>query len=348
MPPAPAAGSLTWAAIGRVIAAGLAVWVVVHTWQLWLLLLTALIIASAILPAARWGDRRRIPRMVMVVAVYLGAALILAGLGVFLVPALVEEAGQFGRQLPALFENVQALGGRLVDFGARWNIQPPASPADAAKGLQGLAQLLLQNTLAATAGVVGAVVGFFLVLILAAYLVLDAEHIGGALGRLLPARHRAPAAAVAERVVAVMGAYVRGQIVVSLCVGAIIAVGLAVLGVPYALLIGGVAAAINMVPFLGGPVSALLGILSAFNVSPMLAVWTVVLFASASLVESKLLVPFFIARATGLHPVAVLLAVLVGAKLAGFIGALVAVPLLAGGWEIVRGFAPQGAASEPP
>jgi len=327
---------VTWATIGRIVAAGLAVWVLVHTWQLWLLLLTALIIASAILPAARWGDQRRIPRMVMVIAVYLGVALILTGLGVFLVPALVEEGTQFGRQLPALFENARTVLGRLVDFGARWNIQPPAAPADAAKGLQGLAALLLANTLAATAGVVGAVVGLFLVLVLAAYLVLDAEHMAAALGQFLPARHRARAAGVAERVVLVMGAYVRGQVVVSLCVGVIIAVGLAVLGVPYALLIGGVATAINMVPFLGGPVSALLGILSAFNVSPMLAAWTAGVFALTSVVESKLLVPFFIARATGLHPVAVLLTVLVGAKLAGFIGALVAVPLLAGAWEVVR------------
>ena len=336
MPPA-AAAPISWTTIGRLLAAVLAVAVLFYTWQLWLLLLTALIIASAILPAARWGDGRRIPRMVMVIGVYLGVALILAGLGVFLVPAIVEEAVQFGRQLPALFEKVRGLAGRLVDLGARWNIQPPATPEDAAKGLQALVAVLLHNTLTATAGVIGAVVGLFLVLVLAAYLVLDAEHMGAAVGQFLPARHRGRAAAVAERVLLVMGAYVRGQVVVSLCVGAIIAVGLAVLGVPYALLVGGVAAAINMVPFLGGPLSALLGILSAFNVSPMVAVWTAGMFALTSLIESKLLVPFFIGRATGLHPVAVLLAVLVGAKLAGFIGALVAVPLLAGGWEVVRG-----------
>jgi predicted PurR-regulated permease PerM len=311
--------------------------VLFHTWQLWLLLLIALIIASAILPAARWGDGRRIPRLVTVIGVYLGVALILAGLGVVLVPALVEEGTQFGRQLPKLFENVRAVTGRLVDFGARWNIQPPAAPEDAAKGLQTLAALLLQNTLAATAGVVGAVVGLFLVLVLAAYFVLDAEHMGAALAGFLPARQRGRATVVAERVVHVMGAYVRGQVVVSLCVGAIIALGLAVLGVPYALLIGGVAAAINIVPFVGGPLSGLLGVLSAFNVSPMLAVWTVGVFALTSLIESKLLVPFFIGRATGLHPVAVLMVVLVGAKLAGVIGAIVAVPLLAGGWEVVRG-----------
>jgi predicted PurR-regulated permease PerM len=334
---------MSWAAIGRLVAAGVGVWVVVQTWQLWLLLLTALILAAAIMPAARWGDGRRIPRLAMVVAVYLGAALVLVLLGVLLVPAFVEQGAQFGRQLPALVDKVRAWGGRLLDLGERWNIPLPATPGEAAQGLralQGLAGILLENTLAATAGVIGAVVGFFLVLVLAAYLVMDLERIGTALGRLLPARQRGHAAAVAVSVVQVMGAYVRGQIVVSLCVGLIIAVGLAILGVPYPLLIGGVAAAINVVPFLGGPVSALLGILSAFNVSPTLALWTAGLFWAASLLESKLLVPYFIARATGLHPVAVLLAVLLGAKLAGLVGALVAVPLLAGGWEVVRALRP--------
>jgi len=326
---------LPWATIGRLLAAVAAVWVFARTWQLWMLLLTALILAAAMLPAARWGDRHRIPRLAMVVAIYLGALLVVVLLGRFLVPALVEQGTQLARQLPTHLENVKAWAAHVVAWGARWEIPMPAIPAGS-EGLAGIGKTMLENTLRATAGVIGAVVGFFLVIVLAAYLVMDAEHIGRSLAALLPIVHRERAAALAGSVLVVMGGYVRGQMMVSLCIGAVIAAGLALLGVPSWLLIGGIAAALNVVPFLGSPAAAVLGLLSAVNVSPTLALWTALLFWGANLLEAKLLIPHFVGRATGLHPVAVLLGILAGAQLAGLVGALVAIPLLAGAWEVAR------------
>lgn len=327
--------TLSWSAIGRIVVAGFAVWALIQTWQLWVMLLVALILASAVLPAARWGDRRGIPRLATVVGVYGGVALVFTVLGRFLVPALVEQAGLFFKQMPALLAQGRAFVEGILAWGARWDLPMPDSPGTG-DALQRLGHALAENTLRATAGVVGAVVGIFLVLVLAAYLVLDAERIGASLARLLPPVHRARAAALAPPVLAVMGGYVRGQLVVSLCVGSLIAVGLALLGVPYWLLIGAVASALNVVPFLGSPAAAVLGILSALTISPMLALWSLLLFWGTNLLEGKLLVPYFVGRATGLHPVAVLLAILAGAQLAGLVGALVAIPLLAGVWEVVR------------
>jgi len=327
--------ALSWSTIGRVALAVFAAWVLIQTWQLWMVLITALILAAAILPAARWGDQRRIPRLVTVIGVYAGFALVLAVLGRFLVPALAEQTREFVEQLPAHVENARALARRMLAWVARWDLPIPA-PSAGGDGLQKVGQLLVERTLSATAGVLGAVVGFFLVLVLAAYLVLDAERIGFSLARLLPPGPRAHALALAPRVLAVMGGYVRGQLLVSLCVGTVIAVGLALLGVPYWLLIGGIASALNVVPFLGSPAAAVLGIVSAVNISPMLGVWTGLLFWGANLLEGKVLVPQCVGRATGLHPVAVLLGILAGAQLAGVVGALVAIPVLAGVWEVVR------------
>jgi predicted PurR-regulated permease PerM len=78
-----------------------------------------------------------------------------------------------------------------------------------------------------------------------------------------------------------------------------------------------------------------LGILSALNDSAGLALATAAVFAGSNLIEGKLLVPYLVGRATGLHPLAVLLALLAGAHLAGLVGALVAVPVMAALWEIV-------------
>ena len=325
---------ITWRAIGRVLLTGAAVWVLIESWEFWILLFMALIVAAAILPAARWADRYRIPRLVTVLGVYVAAALVVGVLGRFLFPALVEQGAQFVSQLPVLLEKGRTLLAQIIAWGARWDIPLPSLPNEG-DSLRRLGEVLLANTLAVTRGAVGAVVGFFVVLVLAAYVVIDAEHIGRGLQNMLPAARRQQAARAAGAALSRMGGYVRGQLVVSLSVGTVIAVGLALLGVPYWLLIGGVAAGLNVVPFLGSPAAAVLGILAALNISPTLALWAALVFWGANLLEAKLLVPQLVGRATGLHPLAVLVAILVGAKLAGIIGALIAVPLLAGAWEIL-------------
>ena len=117
---------------------------------------------------------------------------------------------------------------------------------------------------------------------------------------------------------------------------ALIAIALTVLGVRYSLLIGAMAAVFNIVPFLGATLAAVLAVLAALNESVTLAALTLAVMVAAQTVECKLFAPHLVGRATGLHPLAVLLTLLVGAHLAGLVGALVAVPFLAGLWEIVR------------
>src|SRR2546422_1015058 len=127
------------------------------------------------------------------------------------------------------------------------------------------------------------------IIVIAAYLVIDAGHIGASLLQLLPPTYHARAAALAGPVLDRIGGYVRGQIASSLCVGAVLAVGLGLLGVRYALLIGALAAVLNIVPFVGSLVAAVLGIISALNESLTLAVVTAALFWGTNLLEGKLL-----------------------------------------------------------
>lgn len=324
---------LSWPLVLQVLGVVAAVWLVVHTWQIWLLVFTALIIAAAILPAARLGERWRIPRGATVLGVFVGFAGVLGLMGRLLWPALKEQGIQFMDQLPGLVENVRQWLGDLDIFLVRWGASLPAPKAE---NLQSIAGTLLANTLQATAGALGFVVGVLAIIFIAAYLVMDAPHIGQTLLALLPPRHRPRAEALAEPVLDRIGGYVRGQIVSSVCVGAVLAVGLGLLGVRYALLIGALAAVLNVVPFVGSLAAAVLGILSALNESLGLAVATAFLFWGTNFLEAKVLAPHFVGRATGLHPLAVLLALLAGAHLAGLIGVLVAVPALAAAWEITR------------
>lgn len=323
---------LPWPLVFQVVGVIAAVWLVVHTWQVWLLVVTALIFAAAILPAARFFERYRVPRSVTVLGIYVAIAGVLALMGRLLWPALSEQGQQFMDQLPRMVENVKSWLSTLRLWAEQWGASIPTPKRENLEALLGSA---LGNTFKFTAGAVGAVVGLLGVLVIAAYVVIDAELLGRGLLRLVPRRQRDAVADLAEPVLDRMGAYVRGQLAVSVCVGAILATGLSLLGVKYALLIGALAAVLNVVPWIGSFVASILGIVAALNDSFGLAVATAALFAGSNVVEAKLLVPYLVGRATGLHPLAVLLALLAGAHLAGLIGALVAVPLVGAAWEIV-------------
>jgi predicted PurR-regulated permease PerM len=324
---------LPWPLVFQLLAVAAAVWLVLATWPIWMLFFTALIIAAAILPAARWGERRRIPRGLTVLAVYLGALAVLALLGRLVWPALSEQSRQFMEQLPKLVANARSWLGNLDYWLAQWGASLPEPKADS---VQGLAGTLLGNVLRVTTGAVGAAVEVLGVLVIAAYLVIDSREIGHTLVTLLPREHRATATHLAPTVLERIGGYVRGQLVSSFFVGVLIAVALSLLGVKYGLLIGFVAAVLNIVPFVGATIAAVLAVLSALGDGLVRAAVALAVMVACQSIEGKFFAPYFVGRATGLHPLAVLLALLGGFHLNGLVGGLVAVPLLAGASEIVR------------
>jgi predicted PurR-regulated permease PerM len=323
---------LPWPLVFQVVGVVAVIWLVVHTPQIWFILLISLVLAAAILPAARALERFRIPRGLTVLGIYIAGAGVLTAVGRLLWPALREQSQQFMDQLPRMVENVERWLGTLRLWAQQWGASIPTPKSES---VEGALAAVLGNTMAFTAGAVGAVVGFIAILVVTAYLVIDAEALGRGLLRLLPPQHRREAAALAPPMLDRMGAYVRGQLAVSLCVGAMLAVALSLIGVKYALLIGALAAVLNVVPWVGSLVASILGILSALDDSFGLALLTAGVFIGSNLVEGKMLVPYLVGRATGLHPLSVLLALLAGAHLAGLLGALVAVPLMAAAWEVV-------------
>jgi predicted PurR-regulated permease PerM len=327
-------GRLPWPLVFQVLAVLAGVWLVVHTWEVWLLVFIALIIAAAILPAARLGERYRVPRGLTVLGVYVAVAALFTLMGRLLWPALSEQGQQFMEALPGMIENVKGWVGDVEYYIGRWGIATLPTPK--ADNLQAVLGPLLANTARVTAGAVGVAFGLLAVLVVATYLVIDARHVGGWLLALVPPAHRPTALRLTGPVLERIGGYVRGQLVSSLFVGILIAIGLSVIGVRYALLIGALAAVFNIVPFVGATLAAVLAVLAALNDSVLRAALALVVMVAAQSIEGKLLAPHFVGRATGLHPLAVLLALLAGAHLAGLIGALVAVPLMAAAWEIAR------------
>jgi predicted PurR-regulated permease PerM len=315
----------------KALLAGLALWLFYSNLTYALDALIALMIAAAILPLAEAAQKRRIPRVVTVLGVYIlgigGLALLIA----LLVPVVADQGRQIARTLPAYRERLTVFVGEIGRFLSRHGGREQlALPDLGLSDIGSLVQQLAERSLQATRGVLSGAVSAVLVLFVAAYIVADSRRLADGLLVLVPPARRGEVVRIGTIVMERMGGYVFGQLAVSLCIATILSIGLAVLGIEAPVLIGVTAGALNFVPFLGSTVGFLLALLGALNTGAFAVGGVLILFGAVQTVEGKLLVPYFLGRKVKLHPLAVLAALLVGLHLAGLIGAVVAVPILAG------------------
>jgi predicted PurR-regulated permease PerM len=133
-----------------------------------------------------------------------------------------------------------------------------------------------------------------------------------------------------------IGAWFRTQLVASLIMGVTVWGGLTLLGEPYAFLIGVIAALFELIPFVGPIASGAVGIVAALGVSSTLAIYTLIFFIVAQQFESNILVPILSRRAVDLHPVIVIVALLIGAEVGGFLGIVISVPAAAVFQEVIQ------------
>jgi predicted PurR-regulated permease PerM len=327
------ADALLW----KVLLIAGALWLVYQSLSYVVVALVAVMIAAAILPLADLAQRRRVPRFASVAAVYVLGLGGLTLLVILLVPVIAEQGQQLATRLPGYRDQAVAWIQSTLEMTGRWGGPrrfriPEIGLKEVGPVLQGLAQRSLQ----ATRGIFSGAIAMVLVLFVAAYIVIDQRRIRDGLLALAPPARRAEVARVGAIVFGRMGDYVRGQISVSVCLAVLLSIGLALMGVETPVLIGVTAGALNFVPFLGSTVALLLALLVAFNNSPLTVVGVLSLFGGVQFLEGKVLVPYLLGRRVNLHPLAVLAALVVGAHLAGLVGAVVAVPILAGINAIVQ------------
>ena len=175
-------------------------------------------------------------------------------------------------------------------------------------------------------------VGLIFVLgpIIAFYLLVDLPHIGAIARSLIPERAKDQVLLVSRRLNLTIGGYFRGQLAVAIIVGVMVSVGLAILDLPFWLIVGMIAGVFNMVPLIGPWVGAIPGVAIALTTRDFgTALWVVAIMAGAQQIDNHFISPLVMQRTTSLHPAVVMLALLAGGSLGGFFGLLLAVPIAA-------------------
>ncbi len=323
-------------------------WLFAHALQAVLVFFGAYTLAYLVEPVLRALEAKKVPRWLGVLLVYLAGFLFL-GLASVLLYQVLAQLSNFAGALPQLVASflgwlkalVRWLEQATRPLGLEATLQTFLDQASGDLGtllqqftqsfLEGLRAVLAggRGILAGLAQVVGGVLQFVLVLLVAAYLMLDFGMVGRSFRRLVPRPYQPLAEELAGKLDRAVGGYLRGQLVVAALAGLTLGVGYALVGVPMAASLGFIGAVFNLIPYLGGLVSLLLAVLLAATKGWLYVVLAVVVFAVENQIEANVYSPWVLARATELHPVTVVLAILTGASLAGVWGALLAVPTAA-------------------
>jgi predicted PurR-regulated permease PerM len=166
-----------------------------------------------------------------------------------------------------------------------------------------------------------------LILVVGFFMAADARFAPRVIARFFPPRYRATVADLAHQLSRRLGHWARAQALVGLFFGVTFGLGLALLGVPYALSLGVAGAVLELIPYVGGAVVTGLGMLVALAVSPWLALGVLVLYLVVAAIESHVVYPKLVGDIVGLHPLVIIVALFLGAEAKGILGALLAVPV---------------------
>ncbi|MCW9054850.1 MAG: AI-2E family transporter [Candidatus Pacebacteria bacterium] len=305
-----------------------------------LVVLTAVVIASAIEPATRWFVKYKFPRVVAVLIVYLIFFGFLFGFFYFFLPPVLSELTNFLTVLPDYLQEFNATTPALqVQEGVSLNSQSPPSTysiADFVRYLRELFSDVSENFLAAVALIFGGVMSFVLIVVFSFYFAMQETGIDDFLRVITPVKYQKNVISLWRRSQVKIGLWMQGQVLLAVIVGMLVYLGLTILGVKYALLLAVVAAIFELIPVFGPILSAIPAVAIGFvDGGVTIGLLVIGLYIIIQQFENHLIYPLVVTKVVGVPPLLVIIALLIGAQLAGFLGIILSVPVAAVIQELV-------------
>lgn len=287
----------------------------------------AVFVAVALGPAVAFFHRRRVPRPLAVLLVYLLVAAAIFGVGLLVVPPVVRQVDGLAHNIPHYLSDLRK-NGTFRKYDQRYKITPKLE--DQARKLPSKLGTAAGALRSVTVGVFGAAVKLVTVLTMAFFLLLDGGGIVTFLLRLAGPGRDARLRAIAADIYTAVSGYVAGNLAISVIAGLTTYATLALLGVPFAAPLSVLMAFLDLIPLVGATIGGVaIGLVTLFHDFPTATiVWLVVLIVYQQ-VENNVLQPLVYRRTVDVHPLWVIVSILVGSTLVGVLGALVAIPIAA-------------------
>lgn len=288
----------------------LVLWVLFQIRDILFLVFIAFILMTALRPLVDWLSWAKVPRVVAILLIY---GVVFGFFGVSLagtIPSLIIQSTKFAQELPTFLEKVLPY----------WNID--------ARSLSQQIAPISENILKLTVGIFSNILTTLTVLVFTFYFLLERRKLESILTNTVGEDAGERIIYALKEVESRLGAWVNGQILLMALIGVAVYAGLTLLHVEFALPLAIIAGVLEIVPMIGPIISAIPAVLVALTISPILALSVVALYFIVQQVENNIFVPLILKKSVGLSPIVTIFALMVGGRLAGIVGAILAVPIV--------------------
>jgi predicted PurR-regulated permease PerM len=296
-------------------------------WHVITWILIAVFLTLALNPAVEVFEQRGMKRGYSAAIVFFLALALIAGLGFLLIPPLVDQIVEFVEAVPDLIDDLVAGRGPLGFLQDEYEIVDRVRDAIETQGVGGVLGVTGAG-LAVARSVITAIVGVVTIAFLTFFMLLDGKRLVERFYAFLPESARPRWQRVGDEIYRTVGGYVTGNIFISVIAGVASAIILFILGSDYAIALAVLVAILDLIPLAGATLAAILVSTVVFiELGWVRGLIVVAFFVLYQQLENHVLQPVIYGRTVALSPLVVLIAVLIGAELAGILGALAAIPV---------------------
>jgi predicted PurR-regulated permease PerM len=312
-------------------------WLLSTSWDALGPFIFALVLGYLMMPLV---DRlaRFTPRTLAILTVYLIFITIVVGLAAWIVPAVVHQADQLSDQFPGYYSRVQEWFKSVIEWynslplpdNVRESIENSLKNAGSTIG--GAIQQALVGTILFISRTMGIVVGLFIIPFWLFYVLKDKDRGINAVNNMLPRTWRGDVWRIIRIVNGVLSSYIRGQLLLALAVGLATTVGMLIVGAPFPIILGIISGITEIIPVVGPIIGAIPGVVLAILAGGgdwVLLLKVLAVYIVVQQLENNLLVPKIQGDSVKLHPAIIMVALVVGSQVAGFVGLIAAVPVTA-------------------
>jgi predicted PurR-regulated permease PerM len=294
------------------------------------LIFLALILSSAIDPWVEWLKKRKIPKTLSIITIYaLFIGIILTTI-ILVIPPMAKEIAQLAKLFPEYYSKLASI------FNKFRGVEDPGFVQNMQVGLNTISSNLsetINGLFNTTAQVFGGVFSFITILILAFYFAMEENAMKKFANSIIPEKYQSYVVDLTPRIQKKLGQWFRGQLSLSLIIFAITFIGLFIISIfipiKYILIMALLAGVFEIIPYFGPWIAGIIAVLLTFTQSGIAALFVAILYLIIQQLENSVIVPKVIGKSVGLNPIVVMIGILVGFKLVGVVGGLIAVPIIA-------------------
>lgn len=304
---------LSWEALTRIVMMGVIVFLLWKSLGAVTLIIIALVLSAALYPLVQIVHTKiKLPLLFSLMIVFLILLIPFIIIGVTIIPTLSMEFPELLTRIGIALNNIPFLSSTFTNFDISQYVQTN-----------------YVSVVTYSKDIMLAVVSIISVIVLTFYFIYDYKRLIKLFLGLFPEKEEVKIKEILGSVAMVTGQYIRGNILISLINIFIVAIGLLIIGVPFALPLAIFSGTLGLLPLVGASIGAVPALLIAFSISPVKAFFTLVLFLAYQQIENAVISPVVYNKALNLYPALTFLAVLIGASLFGILGAFLALPIAA-------------------